>query len=435
MEQQFTREEFYNLIWSKPIKDLAPDFGISDVALGKICRQLGMASPGRGYWAKLKAGTKLPPKPRLPPRGFGEIDIVTIGQESWVERKERLAILKDLPPKPEFSENIAELTARAKNAVGHIALPKTSAEPHHVILALLKSDERRRERAQALPYSSWEREGFFSSPFEKRRLRLLDAIFKGVEKVGLQTKGKGTNPQNFTVASRNGSQIDFKLDHPSTKERYSYHRSSAANRPATDKLRLDIIWHKDPPPGMQTTWEDGKNHKIEQDINNIVAGIAVAIEMFYRTTKIRGYEIACEERETRRRVENAVQEAKKEEERARLERTRKAQLARLFHDATAYRLAKDLRDYVTEVVSANRANENPTSNKDLQAWATWAREQADSIDPIKSKSFLDAPQEHQVINAISKPEPAQSVESLYPDSNYHSEDWRPNKWYTKLHRP
>ncbi|WP_155413165.1 hypothetical protein [Xanthomonas arboricola] len=186
---------------------------------------------------------------------------------------------------------------------------------------------------------------------------------------------------------------------------------------------------------MQTTWEDGKDHKIEQDINNIVAGIAVAVEMFYRTTKIRGYEIACEERETRRRVENTVQEAKKKEERARLERTRKAQLEKLFHDATAYRLAKDLRDYVTEVVSANRANENPTSNKDLQAWATRAREQADSIDPIKSKSFLDAPQEHQVINAISKPEPAQSVESLYPDSNYHSEDWRPNKWYTKLHRP
>ncbi|WP_155413164.1 hypothetical protein [Xanthomonas arboricola] len=147
-------------------------------------------SAGRGYWAKLKAGTKLPPKPRLPPRGFGEIDRVTIGQESWVERKERLAILKDLPPKPEFSENIAELTARAKNAVGHIALPKTSAEPHHVILALFKSDERRRERAQALPYSSWEREGFFSSPFEKRRLRLLDAIFKGVERSDCRRKEK-----------------------------------------------------------------------------------------------------------------------------------------------------------------------------------------------------------------------------------------------------
>jgi len=434
MEHQFTREEFYNLIWSKPIKDLAPDFGISDVALGKICRQLGMAMPGRGYWAKLKAGAKLPPKPNLPPRGFGENDLVTIGKESWTERKERLAALEDLPPKPEFVENIPELAERAKIAVGHVALPRTTSEPHPIIFSLLKSDERRKERARALPYSSWEREGLFCSPFEKRRLRLLDAIFKGVEKVGLQAKGKGTNPQNFTVASRNGSQIDFKLDHPSTKERYSYHRSSEANRPATDKIRLDIIWYKDPPPGMQTTWEDGKDHKIEHDINNIVAGIAIAIEMFYRTTKIRRYEIACEDRETRRRVENAVQEAKKEEERARLERTRKAQLEKLFHDATAYRLAKDLRDYVTEVVSANRASENPTSDKDLQAWATWAREQADSIDPIKSKSFLDAPQE-QVISAISKPEPAQSVGSLYPDSNYHSEDWRPNKRYTKLHRP
>lgn len=34
----FTREQFYELVWSKPMTHLAKEFAISDVALHKICR-------------------------------------------------------------------------------------------------------------------------------------------------------------------------------------------------------------------------------------------------------------------------------------------------------------------------------------------------------------------------------------------------------------
>jgi hypothetical protein len=36
--------------------DLAQDFGLSDVALAKRCRKLGVPVPGRGYWARVAAG-------------------------------------------------------------------------------------------------------------------------------------------------------------------------------------------------------------------------------------------------------------------------------------------------------------------------------------------------------------------------------------------
>jgi hypothetical protein len=64
---QLTREDLFELAWSKPISALAQDFGISDVALAKRCRRLGIPIPGRGYWARVDAG-QTPHRPKLPKR-------------------------------------------------------------------------------------------------------------------------------------------------------------------------------------------------------------------------------------------------------------------------------------------------------------------------------------------------------------------------------
>lgn len=56
MSQRFTREEFYELVWSKPMTHLAKDFRLSDVALHKICRKHDIPNPPLGWWAKHAAG-------------------------------------------------------------------------------------------------------------------------------------------------------------------------------------------------------------------------------------------------------------------------------------------------------------------------------------------------------------------------------------------
>jgi hypothetical protein len=56
MSRQFTREEFYELVWSKPMTHLAKEFAISDVALHKICKKHGIPNPPLGWWAKKAAG-------------------------------------------------------------------------------------------------------------------------------------------------------------------------------------------------------------------------------------------------------------------------------------------------------------------------------------------------------------------------------------------
>lgn len=56
MMQSFTREEFYELVWSKPMVQLALEFNLSDVALHKLCRKRNIPTPPRGWWARKSAG-------------------------------------------------------------------------------------------------------------------------------------------------------------------------------------------------------------------------------------------------------------------------------------------------------------------------------------------------------------------------------------------
>jgi hypothetical protein len=44
----YRRDELYNLVWSKPMRQVAGRYGISDVALAKICKKLNIPVPGRG---------------------------------------------------------------------------------------------------------------------------------------------------------------------------------------------------------------------------------------------------------------------------------------------------------------------------------------------------------------------------------------------------
>jgi hypothetical protein len=40
------------LVWKKPLRDVAKDFGVSDVAVKKECQKRGIETPERGYWLR-----------------------------------------------------------------------------------------------------------------------------------------------------------------------------------------------------------------------------------------------------------------------------------------------------------------------------------------------------------------------------------------------
>src|SRR3954447_12619929 len=69
----YNREQLYAEVWSEPTQVVAARYGISDVALSKVCKQLNIPKPGRGYWAKKTAGRSVPRRPKLGrmPQGTG----------------------------------------------------------------------------------------------------------------------------------------------------------------------------------------------------------------------------------------------------------------------------------------------------------------------------------------------------------------------------
>jgi hypothetical protein len=57
--ESLTPAELSKLVWSKPTVEVAKDFGISDSAVGKNCKNQGIPKPPAGFWAKVRAG-KIP---------------------------------------------------------------------------------------------------------------------------------------------------------------------------------------------------------------------------------------------------------------------------------------------------------------------------------------------------------------------------------------
>jgi hypothetical protein len=51
-----SRRELYDLVWSKPMRDVAAEFGISDVGLSKVCERHRVPRPAQGHWNKINAG-------------------------------------------------------------------------------------------------------------------------------------------------------------------------------------------------------------------------------------------------------------------------------------------------------------------------------------------------------------------------------------------
>jgi hypothetical protein len=65
--ETYEREKLYEEVWKEPVLVVAKRYGVSNVALAKNCRALAVPLPPRGYWAKIRAGRKAPPRPPLPP--------------------------------------------------------------------------------------------------------------------------------------------------------------------------------------------------------------------------------------------------------------------------------------------------------------------------------------------------------------------------------
>jgi hypothetical protein len=381
MSKTLKREELYELVWSHPMRKLATEFGISDVGLAKTCRRAHIPVPERGYWAKSQAGKPANRTP-LPPRQPGMPDTITIGPavSNWNPATREYDYPDPPVSPPSFAEDISSVENRAKAMIGKVAVPKNLNSCHRVIARLIEADETRREKQRLSPYPSIFDGPVFDSPFEKRRLRILNGLFLAVAKAGSNPSIRGREAREITIGIGN-QHVSITLDRikPGNARAKSERNAQPSN---PDRLRLEINRYVEAPV-ICTAWQDSGDLTLEAQIQDIAVGIVVYAEHQHRASAIHHYQWlvdqkAKKEEEARARAAEAARLA--EERRLALEKQR---LDQLTAEAMALRQAAEIRAYVAAMRSAGTSRA-PANQQRLDAWAEWALVQADKIDPLQA---------------------------------------------------
>jgi hypothetical protein len=162
------------------MRSITADLGLSDIAVRKVAIRTELPIPPQGHWNKILAGKNTTPKPRLPPRGFGEPDEVQFGAEDWSLSPSKFPEDKPLPTQPVFEETMESVRDRAAKAVGKVAVSRDLKVTHPAVRRLLDDDVVRAEKARATPFLTSYYAPRFSTPLDYRKLRLLSAIALGL---------------------------------------------------------------------------------------------------------------------------------------------------------------------------------------------------------------------------------------------------------------
>jgi hypothetical protein len=346
MSRTFTRTEFYDMVWSKPMTHLAKDFALSDVALHKVCRKHDIPTPPLGWWAKKAAGkpVKQTPLPKAKANANAS-DQVTIAAGELRPESELIATAREnarvlassittdaeLPTDPIVDRTLAQLRKAKPSSVNGLV----AAEGQNVIKANI-------------------------SPTSIDRLELaLNRIAAAADALGIKLV-RGEKSANFIF---DGETIAFSVSEAVRREKHVLTEKEIAEEEAARKRRarrwnrpdawddMDFgIFSRRPewdyhPTGQlafeleqsylvggspRRSFKDAKVQRIENMASDIAVGIAVMA--------------AAKKDDRRKREEQAHQEA---------ERRRQRELA-LRQQHIAERRDKCLDEILGEVAALDR---------------------------------------------------------------------------------
>lgn len=227
-----TRQELFHLVWRVPIERLAVEFGITGRGLSKICRRLDVPCPPRGYWAK-PAVVRKDLAPRRRSDGQGARITVTIKPTRARQRK---------------------VAAPLK-----VKVPLRFRKPHPIIKRWLDQHEAARRRYLD-EWRPWIRQGPKPqlSDLDRRRLRILDGLFKALETTGGSI---GDDGESFILEDR---RIRFRL----------YERSRMLGRGDYESTGLLKFVALNLSSGLRSEWIESPHRPLETHLP-VIAGALV----------------------------------------------------------------------------------------------------------------------------------------------------------------
>ena len=284
MSLSFTRREFYDLVWSKPMIHLAKDLGVSDVALHKICRKHDIPNPPLGWWAKKAAGKVVEQIP-LP--------------EVESDRPDAIYI-RNAPAADWKTQTIEVAEGKAKSSQQSSAtIPKRGSVIVRNTLAAV-----RRGKANEQGLICIREAGLVPCSIAKQSIGRVAEFLPRLE-MAAEVQGFVLTADDQPSRFSDGAQtVNFEITEGYTREKHELTRKEKAERAAWEKRSERRGWryvHGDPHPifadwdykptgqlsiSFEPVWyyrqptprrsfNDGKRQRLEDLVDKIAIGIAV----------------------------------------------------------------------------------------------------------------------------------------------------------------
>ncbi len=363
---EVTRQALYDQVWSTPMTRLAKEYGISDVALAKICKKLNVPYPRRGYWRRKETGKTVKQLP-LPPNTDPAKQGVTIHRTI---RPQSVAPLSEDATQRIIAEQAPEQKIEVPDRLGktHRLLSGQLAEWRSASVdeyGAIRSGSLRQLNIRVSPQHL------------SRAVRIMNVLLLALEARGHQVGIQDGFKKAFGVRM-NGAPVEFGLEEKFQRIERSEEKSQKQDPwgyrrfeyVSTGMLMLKITeWGAD---GLQKTWSDGKTTKLENCLNDFVVGLLNVAEAVKARRLKQEQEEQLRREAERRRQEEAI---KRQEELARLQA--------LEQEAANWAKAQQLRSYLSalkDMLTTKHGEIQPGSQADQ--WLIWAHQYADRLDPL-----------------------------------------------------
>ncbi len=370
-----SREALYIKVWETPTVKLAKEFGISDVAISKMCKKLEIPKPPPGYWRKLETGEKkkIPPLSKPDEKTQSGVWIYPKSEEHTLEFQEKYK-KQTLLAKEKIAEKLNAET------LPEIKVASSLYKPHPLIVQTKKAFSKREVDSYGALMGAWREDRLnlrISRQNFQRALLIMDALIKALEKTGAKiTIGKDNQEQRRTKVQID--EIELKISLREDFKRFERETSAEEkkNRYGYDKYYYEpsgnFTFTAEGVYGISRNWRDGKSSRIEDQLNNIVFGI-------FRLAEECRQEENERKNKKRRELENAINYEKrkiiqkKELERREFLETLSAQ----------WRKSRDLLDFLEEFEAKLMEEKGePNEGSDEAQLLKWAYNHAAQINPI-----------------------------------------------------
>lgn len=355
---ELTREELYELVWSKPMLHLAKELGISDRGLAKTCRRLNIPTPGIGYWAKLQHGQSVE-REELPATHDHYMNHASFFKRS----KESLEFLEN-------SSILLEAVQYEEAEANKITVPDKVHRYEAIVSQTIKNMTRISEEGM---YGSGQNALSLhcSKDNFQRAACLYNTLVKCCEKRGFELTVDSYQPYINSYTTERGTFItlyDAKVQITigektsrvplDTKSPYKPGTKKYANHP-NGKLYLKVTNLKDNDP-FKGYWCDNADSPLEEKLNAVLLSLR----------RIALYKKHKQELEEVRRREKEERERKQQEEEKRIEQ--------LEEFMESWEEANRIRNFL----SALEKKDFKSASMTREDYLEWAYAYANSFDPL-----------------------------------------------------